>query len=615
MPSKTLILVTVLVAFACPFNSIRAENERPQPAINLEGSGIDVAPESQEIVQARQFMRRRMWEPASALLEVAYEKNPVNPVVYNLLRTCYIQLGYHSKAELLINRMINHFPNSFVYYRDLGEVLALEGKVDPARDAYLKAIDLIRAVNPASTPVIVDNMIQNHLLDAAREVIDGERTRTGDSTAFALQLGAIFENQRNYADAARQFLRVIDDTTGLSINAEKKLENLLEFEDSREDVELLMRSWADSAGSETLARVLANFYLKMGEYDRAFEYAVAQDSLGGYKGRFLLRHMRTCHDRELYPQSLEMGRYILDRYPDAPFIGEVYHTYADALRGLHRYDEALAVYDTMFTVLSQPRDQAEVIYRIGALYLQDLNQPARALVYFDSVITHYQLGYGLIMARMMVPFCYLRQGDLTQARSGFERLQRAQLNPEQSEEIAYYLAMIDFYQKNVDSANVALRRLINDYPRGFYVNDALELLAIIDDAKEAPELLYDYSNALLFQETREFDSSSIKLLSLVSAENPALADIALFQLAKMSLKQTDSTVASIYIDRLEKEHPDSYYVPYALKMKADMLMPMPATRAEAMQIYRGLLRKYPNYPFISEVRNTLRHYDEEGQIG
>ena len=615
MFKNRLLLMTLLLAVATGWSPLCAQSQQTLPKIDLKGSGIEPAPESQEIMQARQFMRRQMWQPASALLEVAYEKNPIDPVIYNLLRTCYVQLGYHTKAELLINRMINHFPNSYVYYRDLGEVLALEGKTDPARDAYMKAIDLVRAVNPATTSAIIDDMIENHLLDAAREVIKGERARAGDSSAYAIQLGGVLESQHDYAAAARQFLLVVDDTTGIGIQSEKKLVNLLDFEDSRQAVEPLMRSWADSVGSETLAGVLSNFYLKMGEYDRAFEYAIAQDSLGGYRGRFLLRHMRTCHDRELYAQTLEMGSYIIRRYPNAPFMGEVYYTYADALRGLHRYDEARAMYDTMLTVLSQPRDRAEILYRIGTLYLQDLNQPAKALVYFDSVITHYQLGYGLIMSRLMVPFCYLRQGDLVKAGSGLRKLQASQWSDEQSEKIAYYLAMIDFYQKNIDSATVSLRRLINDYPRGFYVNDALELLAIIDDAKEAPELLDDYSGALLYQEMREYDSSSVELLSLVTAKDPALADVALFRLAKMSLKQADSTVATIYIDRLEKEHPDSYYLPYALKMKADMLMPVPATRGEAMEIYRELLQKYPRYPFISEVRNTLRHYDEEGQIG
>jgi tetratricopeptide (TPR) repeat protein len=610
-----IVLLAVAVVSLHP--SLRAENELniSEPSVNLEGSGIQPAPEQREIIQARQLMRRQMWQPASALLEVAYEKSPVDPVIYNLLRTCYMQLGYHTKAELLVNRMINHFPNSFIYYKDLGEVLALEGKHDLARDAYMQAIDLVRAVNPKYTSGIVDNMIENHLQDVALEVIDSERQRSGDSTAYAIQRGSIFENERDYVDAAQEFLSVIDDTSGMSINAEKKLVNLLEFEESRDVVEPLMRTRADSSGSEVLSRVLANFYLQMGEYSRAFEYAIAQDSLGGYKGRFLLRHMRTCHDRELYAQSLEMGKYILNKYPDAPFVGEAYHIYADALRGLYRYDDALAMYDTMFTILTQPRDQAEILYRMGSLYLQDLNRPGKALVYFDSIITNYQLGYGLIMARTMIPFCYLRQGDLQQARSRFVSLQSSQLNQEQAEMVAYNLAMIDFYKKNVDSAKVELRRLINDYPRGFYVNDALELLAIIGDAEEAPDLLYDYSNALFFQEMRQYDSSSVKLLALVSAENPALADVALFQLAKMSLKQADSTVATIYVERLEREHPESYYLPYALRIKADMLMPVAATRGEALQIYRALLQKYPDYPFISEVRKILRHVDEEGQIG
>jgi tetratricopeptide (TPR) repeat protein len=294
---------------------------------------------------------------------------------------------------------------------------------------------------------------------------------------------------------------------------------------------------------------------------------------------------------------------------------EAYHTLADALRGLGRFDQSLALYDSMMVIFTQPRERTEILYRIGLLHLDDLNEPALALKYFDSIIANFQLGFGLVMARMKVPYCYLQQGDVERSRQLFQQLQQQATNPEQAEEISYHLAMIEFYEKRNDSAKVALRRLINDYPRGFYVNDALQLLSLFTKANDAPELLYDFSNALLFRQMHQTDSSAAKLMSLVTAENQALADVALYELAKASLVTGDSTVATIYIERLEAEHPDSYYLPYALKLKADMLVTTAATRNEAVQLYRTLLQNFSNYPFISEVRKLLRQYDEDSQIG
>ena len=39
------------------------------------------------------------------------------------------------------------------------------------------------------------------------------------------------------------------------------------------------------------------------------------------------------------------------------------------------------------------------------------------------------------------------------------------------------------------------------------------------------------------------------------------------------------------------------------------------TLDEARVLYRGLLEKYPNYPFISKVRKLMRELDEESKIG
>jgi predicted negative regulator of RcsB-dependent stress response len=152
--------------------------------------------------------------------------------------------------------------------------------------------------------------------------------------------------------------------------------------------------------------------------------------------------------------------------------------------------------------------------------------------------------------------------------------------------------------------------MMTDYPRGFYVNDALQLLLVMDEAGDTPALLGDWSRALEFSERRMPDSLEAQLNRIADNNNPTLADIALYRLAQLSLEQLDSTEAVAYIDTLTARFPESYYMPFGLKLKGDMYLTDPARLEEGREIYRRLLEEYDSYPFASEVRQKLRELED-----
>ena len=105
------------------------------------------------------------------------------------------------------------------------------------------------------------------------------------------------------------------------------------------------------------------------------------------------------------------------------------------------------------------------------------------------------------------------------------------------------------------------------------------------------------------------DSAVFRLTAAVNSLNKALSDIALFQMTEIVLENGDDMQAVNYVDRMAKEFPESYYLPFGLKIKADILFDLEDSnnsKNEAKQIYKTLLESYPNYPFINEVRQILR---------
>ena len=171
--------------------------------------------------------------------------------------------------------------------------------------------------------------------------------------------------------------------------------------------------------------------------------------------------------------------------------------------------------------------------------------------------------------------------------------------------------MIWFYRKQFDSAQTALQKLMVDYPRGFYVNDALRLIMNLKQAGEDEAVLYDYSDAIYFTARRMPDSARARYRQLAGGPDAVLGDIALLRLARMDLVEADSSGAMVTLDTLLARYPESYYYPFGLKVKADILMTRSERREDAAILYRRLLEEFPNYPFASDVRESLRRYEQE----
>ncbi len=592
--------------------------EQPPGGLNLMTPDRQQAENRHKLNVAREMIRSRNYEAAAALLETIYSAEPDNQVVLNLLRNCYEQTGQHAKSELLLERMIEMSPNSHVLHVYLAESLVNQGDTTRAVETYNRAIDLVEN-NPRSNigffRQIVSSMRVNQLGDRALNLIDRLRNEENDQTLFALDAGEIFESRREYKKAAEQFYVAMEDTTRIGIEAENKLTTMLGFEESGAAAEEVLLAHTDDSTAQKASRLLSNHYVRSDQLDRALEYALLEDSLTGGNGVSLLVFMRTCVEREIYKEATVVGEEISKRYPDSPILGEAQFLYGLALRRMGRPEFAIAVYDSIIAAFPRVQDKAEAGYRIGDIYLNDLFDYRAALAIFDSVTTHYRGGLGYLHAQLATPITYLRMGQLEKARQEYVALnQQRRLNEETAEEVAFNLARIDFFDKKFDSASAGLNRILVEYPRGYYVNDALRLMLAIEEAGQAKEVLYDYSNALFFEERRMYDSTEAKLHAIAEDDNP-LADVALYKLATMKLDQFDTLTAVQTIDSLTTRFPESYYMPFGLKIKGEIALADPALREQGKKLFRILLEEFPNYPFISEVRQRLRELDLDSRTG
>ncbi|MCH7690364.1 MAG: tetratricopeptide repeat protein [candidate division Zixibacteria bacterium] len=558
---------------------------------------------------ARRLMSSRDFQAAADVLETLYEIDPDNSVITNSLKSCYEHLKQYSKGELLLRRLLEKFPGNVSYQLNLAESLIGQGKLDEGKKIYKDLLSQVDPKRPGAPASVIRSMVQANLEEDALEAILNLRKISNDSTVMAMERAGILKGRGAYKEACQEYFKIIRDSSRFAAKAEKGISELLSFGESARIAEEALVGFSHVDTSGRVFRLLSAYYLKTERFDDAYHFALKQDSAENFRGASIMQYLRETMERELYPQAIRMCEHVVKDIANKPFKGEFYFKYAKALEETAEHAAAIAIYDTIAATFPRAQDKGEATYRIGSIYLNRTNQPDLALIYFDSVITHYFAGQFYTEATLGIPKAYMKMGDLENARKEYAELEALRRNSRISELVIYNLALISFYDKKYDSASALLNELIVKHPKGLYVNDAIKLLLLIDRAENATELLDYFAGAYLFEEMNRPDSAVYRLTSAVNARNKALADMALFQITEIVLENGDEKKAVSYVDRLAKEFPESYYLPFGLKIKADILFDSDDSidsRDEAKQIYKTLLESYPNYPFINKVRQILR---------
>jgi len=607
----------MLLFFLIAQPAVKSEEAQKKPPAGFKR----VQPNQQQIDDnsrikfARNLMREKNFDGAAALLETIYEKQPDNNSVIYLLRSCYNQLGYYTKTEMMTRSMVEAHPERYVNHQFLAEALARQNKTDEALQSYQRAVGKVIREDSTQYLNIVRSMSSHGFESEAINLIKEIRTQKNDPKVLSLEAGKISEATRDYKTATLEFFSALDDTSRGGVEAEGRLLNLLSNEEAASDVEQELLAQSGNSPRSKVARLLSVHYLKNGQPEKSYQFARLQDSLDGKNGQAILYHIRSCSERKLYQDVVNAYEKSPPVYANEPMYFEALRIYAKALVQLGRFRDAIVVYDSVVAKFPRKQDRSEACYKIGRIYLDNLMDYESARKIFDSVIAYHTSGSGYPKSLISLPHCYLRQGDLDKALSKFDRLSGLRFNQDALEEIQYYRGMIFFYNKNYDSSKTVFNRMLVDFPKGFYLNDALQLIMLMNEGAEAPMFLYDYSRALLYEERRMPDSAKVFLDNIVEKENPLLADISLYKLCLMSLESFDSTSALGYIEIMSDQYPDSYYFPFGLKVKAEIFLENPETWEKGKEIYRHLLESYPDYPFISDVRKRLRELEIDTRTG
>ena len=568
---------------------------------------IDGVEKAQRLMELGEFGR------AADLLQSLLDKSPESMVVKDLLATCLEQSKDYNRLLLFLKRRLQTDPPSFALYRDLGQAYILAGSPDSVDQAFYQAF--AQSVDRERAGSALAGIYHRFgLYSQESRFIDSVRVIIGNSQLWADQQGDALAAQRRFAAATSEYLAHMEKDSLAAKDAEDKLISLMRFPESADTVMAILSERITSrTDNMRLQNIYGQLLMEQNKYAEAFEFFRRLDSLHAGNGSDLLYFMRESLKRRQYDQVLTAGNYFLATHQQSPMRNSIQFAIAEALVETGRYREALAAYETVAGDFIRPAHRAEANLAIAMLYKDHLDDPAKAKEYFTEVIRAVPGGSYALSAQMGLADVAIKDRRFDSAVSLYTTVLGQDLPPETAEQIEFTLAEIYLFQGDYKESTARFKQIISRYPRGFYVNDAIQYSLIIGEAQdEAPQQMDLFAASEYYRHTGREDSLEYYLTKICRVGISALAPISYLHLAEMYADQNRYEEAVTSVDSLASLFPESYYLPYGLKLKADIYLQSPVTREEALAMYRDLLQNYSTYPFAAEIRNIVRRETPSG---
>ncbi|MCP4703916.1 MAG: tetratricopeptide repeat protein [candidate division Zixibacteria bacterium] len=578
-------------------------------------------PESDDFQLVHQLIAQGAYISAANMLEGLYEIQPDDRNVINLLLICYTELKAYPKAEMLLQRQLEKNENDYLFQLKLLELYQKTGADSSVTVQINKILDRF----PGDRDIylaVVQVLIRDGYAEQATELILRAREEFNEKNLFTLHLATLYETKQMYYKAVMEYFNATQSDSASAHEAEKKTASLIRYPLAPNEAARAFRDILDTHPNNVYAlKYLSETYIRQEKFTEAFETVIRIDSVLNKEGRELLGYLRKCRDRKLYDQVLQTSEYFERMYPESHTLMNYRSYRAEALRGLGQPYDAIEIYKIIIDSSVNRRDKFNSLCEIGNIYRYDLINYDSARIMYDSVTVNCPYGRILFMTNLEKAQLFLVEGDLEQAKLSFTGLIKDGLPVEHIEYLEYNLAMIDFLGKEFETAEKNFRQLLQKYPRGFYLNDALINSLIIGESfLDVPEILSEYAEGLLFQYRLKPDSMENRFRSIIDKGQSPLVGITCYKLADYYYQNNDENKALEIIDKIENEFSDDYFYPYCLKIKGDIYsqdINNEENKNKASEIYRLILTDFNNYPFLGEIRIKLQElegYISNGKI-
>ncbi len=516
---------------------------------------------------------------------------------------CLLALKLYEEAAALVqgeivklDRGLAHGKRKIELLVDLGEVYLSSGDEEYAWLYWDQAL-ASRAADHIIYRSVSGALMRAGRLEQAVETLKRGEDRLGERV-LAQDLAVAYIAMMDYKNAVHYLLIRLKHTPAQYKYIERMIYNLPGGDTATEPVIAALKEAKDNPQAR---RLLAGYLFSLGRYEEALKRTVEVDK----KGAELLNFAASVKNEGRYDIALEAYSAALKKLDSrASQRPQALLGMAECLDHLSRYGEALELYRQILR--EYPRSAGyndETAYRIGEIYLERLNLPDSAEVYYRKLKTgRYRAEAGLALGK-----CALMKGEVTEALRRYRAFNTSVAGG--NIDIIIRSRLMEgrclFWLGEADSAVAVWNELARARPLSEAANDALRDAMTFGGVKDSV-ITAQFAAAWLKSAIRDYRGAA-EGFSAVMERTPGsvIGGRAALEMGEALRRLSKPDSAAAALERYLEEYPEAASRDEILFLLGAVALEDWGDLARARAYYERLLVETPDSPLAPVVRRKL----------
>ncbi len=497
----------------------------------------------------------------------------------------------------------------------LGDVRAAEGKSEEALEIYRSAVPLFADSTKGYGAVAARMGKQRMVLEAVDLLLAGRRA-TGSPNRYARDLASLYELLGNGEKASEECVRAV--VTGTMKDGEL-FRKLKEMRDDGtiaaypyEQLEAAIDTVPELRG---VREVLAGFYLDDGMCDKALRIYDELDRQSRGCGSILIRFARTANGGKCYAAAAKALETVVERCDRPSTLIEARFLLASVYTNSGDAEGAAKVYGELISSTLNPGDLARARHDLAVVCLDNLGDPKRAIAVLGELLAMKEKTPYRLEGRFTLARAHIVSGDFDAAAEEYKAIEENAADDDTRERAIFGQGEADFHAGRIDDALADYRRVIDQYPAGRYLNDALERSIFLSEHRDVGDApLKVYADCVLQVDRKEYDAARAKIAEMVDGLILSnLRNDFMWLLVRIEEEEGRYAAAVAAIDSMIDEYPMERLSEEADVKAADLLCGPLHNLEAGIARYEAFLVNHPKSILTGEVlrkkREAKRRYE------
>ncbi|RMF58515.1 MAG: hypothetical protein D6748_08455 [Calditrichaeota bacterium] len=439
-----------------------------------------------------------------------------------------------------------------------------------------------------------------------------------DKPFLLRELADFYRSRLQYEDALKYYLKYLKKEPE---NYQLVVRLVLTFQLDDETLvnhlaEIIQGEVKKSPKNLPLKVLAAKFYQKYQFYPEALKiYEEIENEKT--RGRHLIDFARAVYADSVYSIALKAYETLIQKFPQSPYIWQAYKGAALSNLQLAKQtnqqsfaQEALRFLDEVKKRFPGRSELAGLMMVEGDIYRNFFFDLDKAISTYKEVANRARPQSNIHeRALLAIGESFLMRGDLSEASRVLMEVKTRNYIPR----ALYWLAKVQFYEGNYDSALVISGRILElEGLSGEVVNDIIELQGVMQYRETDAEALGLFAEAdwLILQQKKSQAISKLKKALEEVVSVPFRIQL-LFQVARLSIEIGNPEEALAFCNQVLTDPNLNLWADEALYMMANIMETQINNYQQAYQLYDRLLIEFPNSQFASSARKRLQKLRKE----